>query len=67
MLWMAGGKVQRWKKRLLQSELKYYFKGDVYEHVEELEKKGYVKSAKHKTTKELKPTPLFYEHFKSFE
>ncbi len=55
------------KKKLLQSELKYYFKGDVYEHVDELVRKHYLSAAKHKTTKELRPTPLFYEHFKGVE
>ncbi|MFH1199612.1 MAG: SMC-Scp complex subunit ScpB [Candidatus Micrarchaeota archaeon] len=55
------------KKKLLQSELKYYFKGDVYEHVEELVAKHYLTAVKFKSTKELKPTPLFYEHFKGVE
>ncbi len=55
------------KKRLLQSELKYYFRGDVYDAVDDLVRKGYLKAGKFKTTKELKPTPLFFEHFKSFE
>lgn len=55
------------KKKLLQSELKYYFKGDVYEHVDELVAKRYLTATKFKTTKELKPTQLFYEHFKGVE
>ncbi|MFH1107204.1 MAG: SMC-Scp complex subunit ScpB [Candidatus Micrarchaeota archaeon] len=55
------------KKKLLQSELKYYFKGDVYEYVDDLVSKGYLSEAKFKTTKELKPTKLFFEHFKGVE
>lgn len=55
------------KKKLLQSELKYYFKGDVYEHVDELVKQGYLATQKYKNTRELKPTKLFYERFRGFE
>jgi len=55
------------KKNLLQSELKHYFRGDIYEHVGELVEKGYLTSQKHKSTRELKPTKLFYERFQGFE
>ncbi len=52
------------KKELLQSELKYYFKGDVYEAVEELVQRKYLIEERYKTTKRLKPTKLFFEKFK---
>ncbi|MBU1198173.1 SMC-Scp complex subunit ScpB [Candidatus Micrarchaeota archaeon] len=55
------------KKKMLQSELKYYFKGDVYDYVDELVRQGFITSKKFKTTKELKPTPKFFEHFQSFQ
>lgn len=55
------------KKELLQSELKYYFKGDVYEAVDELVKLKYMTWEKYKNTKKLKPTPLFFEKFKTVE
>ena len=55
------------KKKLLQSELKHYFRGDIYEYVEELAKRGYITSQKYRNTRELKPTKQFYEHFKGVE
>jgi chromosome segregation and condensation protein ScpB len=55
------------KKELLQSELKYYFKGDIYEAVDELVKLKYLTWEKYKTTKKLKPTKLFFEKFKTME
>lgn len=55
------------KKELLQSELKYYFKGDIYEAVEELVGLKYLAWEKYKTTKKLKPTKLFFDRFKMVE
>ena len=55
------------KKELLQSELKYYFKGDIYEAVQELVDLKYLQWEKYKNTKKLKPTKLFSEKFKMVE
>ncbi len=55
------------KKELLQSELKYYFKGDIYEGVQELVDLNYLTWEKYKNTKKLKPTKLFFEKFKMVE
>ncbi|MFH0971312.1 MAG: SMC-Scp complex subunit ScpB [Candidatus Micrarchaeota archaeon] len=52
------------KKELLQSELKYYFKGDIYDAVQELVDLKYLQWEKYKNTKKLKPTKLFFEKFK---
>ena len=55
------------KKELLQSELKYYFKGDIYEAVDELIKQKLLIEEKYKNTKKLKPTKLFFERYKLVE
>ncbi|MEK6953906.1 MAG: SMC-Scp complex subunit ScpB [Candidatus Micrarchaeota archaeon] len=55
------------KKELMQSELKYYFKGDIYEAVDELVKLKYLTMEKHKNTWKLKPTKLFFDRFKMVE
>ncbi len=51
------------KKELLQSELKRYFRGEIYEYVTELKVAGYVTSEKKGLTRLLKPTKKFYETF----
>ncbi|MBI5228991.1 SMC-Scp complex subunit ScpB, partial [Candidatus Micrarchaeota archaeon] len=51
------------KKQMLQSELKYYFKGEIYAYVTELKKLGYITSEKYKNTRLLKPTKKFAESF----
>jgi len=55
------------KKELLQSELKYYFKGDIYEAVDDLVNLKYLAWEKYKTTKKLKPTKLFFDRFRMVE
>lgn len=51
------------KGSLLQSQLRRYFRGDIYEYVGELKEKEYVSAEKHGLTRLLKPTKKFYETF----
>ncbi|MDP2718089.1 MAG: SMC-Scp complex subunit ScpB, partial [Candidatus Micrarchaeota archaeon] len=51
------------KKQFLQSELKHYFRGEIYAYVTELKQSGYVESKKSGNTRLLKPTTKFYESF----
>ncbi|MBI5177402.1 SMC-Scp complex subunit ScpB [Candidatus Micrarchaeota archaeon] len=51
------------KGKLLQSELKKYFRGEIYAYIHELKELGYVTSAKHGSTRLLKPTEKFFENF----
>jgi chromosome segregation and condensation protein ScpB len=51
------------KKGLKQSELKNYFRGDVYSYVKELKENEYISSEKSGLTRFLKPTKKFYETF----
>lgn len=51
------------KGQILQSGLKNYFRGEIYEYVTELKERGYIISEKHGNTRLLKPTRKFFEHF----
>ncbi len=51
------------KGKILQSELRKYFRGDVYEYIAELKDLGYVVSLKSGNTRLLKPTTKFHETF----
>lgn len=51
------------KKQFLQSDLKDYFKGEIYAYVTELKDQGYIISEKKGNTRVLKPTKRFFEHF----
>lgn len=51
------------KGKLLQSELKKYFRGDIYAYIAELKQLGYVSSEKHGNTRLLKTTEKFRENF----
>ncbi len=51
------------KGELLQSDLRKYFRGDIYEYVGELREKGYLERAKHGHSWKLKPTKKFHEEF----
>ncbi|GEM_PF-3065762 len=51
------------KKELLQSDLKHFFKGEIYAYVTELKMAGYLESKKHGNTRKLKPTTKFFESF----
>lgn len=51
------------KKSIKQSELKKYFRGEIYSYVKELKEKEYINSEKSGATKLLKPTKKFYETF----
>lgn len=51
------------KGELLQSDLRKYFKGDIYEYVGELREKGYLERAKKGHSWILKPTKKFHEEF----
>lgn len=51
------------KRELLQSDLKHFFKGEIYAYVTELKMAGYLESKKHGNTRKLKPTSKFYESF----
>jgi len=51
------------KGQILQSGLKNYFRGEIYEYVTELKDRGYIISEKHGNTRMLKPTRKFFEHF----
>lgn len=51
------------KGKLLQSELKKYFRGDIYAYIAELKELGYVSSEKSGNTRILKTTEKFRENF----
>ncbi len=51
------------KGQLLQSDLKHYFRGEIYEYVTELKELGYVESKKSGKTRILRPTTKFNENF----
>lgn len=51
------------KKQLLQSELKNYFRGEIYAYVTELREMGYLDSTHKGNTRLLKPTQKFYDSF----
>ncbi len=51
------------KKELMQSDLKHFFKGEIYAYVTELKMAGYLESKKAGNTRKLKPTSKFYESF----
>ncbi|MBI2445543.1 SMC-Scp complex subunit ScpB [Candidatus Micrarchaeota archaeon] len=51
------------KKELMQSDLKHFFKGEIYAYVTELKMAGYLESKKAGNTRRLKPTSKFYESF----
>ncbi len=51
------------KKEMLQSDLKHFFKGEIYAYVTELKQSGYIDSKRHGNTRKLKPTTKFYESF----
>ena len=51
------------KGGILQSELKKYFKGEIYEYTTELKEAGYIDSEKRGNTRYLKPSKKFSENF----
>ncbi len=51
------------KGKLLQSELKKYFRGEIYAYVHELKERGYITSDKAGATRLLRPTEKFRETF----
>ena len=51
------------KGKLLQSELKKYFRGDIYAYIAELKELGYISSEKKGNTRLLKVTEKFRENF----
>jgi chromosome segregation and condensation protein ScpB len=51
------------KKSMKQSELKNYFRGEIYSYVKELKEKEYINSEKNGLTRLLKPTKKFFETF----
>ncbi len=51
------------KKGIKQSELKNYFRGEIYTPVKELREKEYISSEKNGLTRFLRPTKKFYETF----
>jgi chromosome segregation and condensation protein ScpB len=51
------------KGQILQSGLKNYFRGEIYEYVSELKERGYITAERHGNTRLLKPTRRFFEHF----
>jgi len=51
------------KGKMLQSELRKYFRGDIYGYMTELKELGYITSEKHGNTRMVKPTSKFYENF----
>ncbi|HLC38313.1 MAG TPA: SMC-Scp complex subunit ScpB [Candidatus Norongarragalinales archaeon] len=53
------------KGQLLQSELKKYFKGEIYLYTTELKEKGYVDWEKKGNTRLLKPSKKFMETFQT--
>lgn len=51
------------KGGMMQSELKKYFKGEIYEYTTELKEAGYIDSEKRGNTRYLKPSKKFTENF----
>lgn len=51
------------KGGMLQSELKKYFKGEIYEYTTELKEAGYIDSEKRGNTRYLKPSKKFSANF----
>jgi len=51
------------KKQLLQSELKHYFRGEIYAYTSELREAGYLESTRKGNTRLLKPTQKFFDSF----
>ncbi|MFH0836008.1 MAG: SMC-Scp complex subunit ScpB [Candidatus Micrarchaeota archaeon] len=51
------------KGQLLQSDLKNYFRGEIYEYTTELKDKGYIDAKRSGNTRMLKPTQKFYDNF----
>ncbi len=51
------------KGKLMQSELKKYFRGDIYAYIAELKELGYISSEKSGNTRLLKTTEKFRENF----
>ncbi|MEW5954928.1 MAG: SMC-Scp complex subunit ScpB [Candidatus Micrarchaeota archaeon] len=51
------------KGQVLQSELKKYFRGEIYAYVHELKELDYLTAEKHGNTRLLKPTKKFHETF----
>gem|GEM_PF-2385144 len=51
------------KGGMLQSELRKYFKGEIYEYTSELKEAGYIDSEKRGNTRYLKPSKKFSENF----
>ena len=52
------------KGRMMQSELRKYFRGDIYGYITELKELGYIVSEKAGNTRAIKPTSKFYETFR---
>jgi chromosome segregation and condensation protein ScpB len=51
------------KNGILQSELRKYFRGEIYAYVRELKDREYLTSEKRGNTRLLKPTKKFHENF----
>ncbi|HEV8290250.1 MAG TPA: SMC-Scp complex subunit ScpB [Candidatus Norongarragalinales archaeon] len=51
------------KGMILQSELKHYFRGEIYQYVTELKEKQYVTAERKGLTRLLKPTKKFFESY----
>jgi chromosome segregation and condensation protein ScpB len=51
------------KNGILQSELRKYFRGEIYAYVRELKDREYLTSEKRGNTRHLKPTKKFHENF----
>lgn len=51
------------KGGLLQSELKKYFKGEIYQYTTELKEAGYIDSEKRGNTRYLRPSKKFSDNF----
>ncbi|NYZ75112.1 SMC-Scp complex subunit ScpB [Candidatus Micrarchaeota archaeon] len=49
--------------QMLQSELKKYFRGEIYAYVHELKELDYITAEKHGNTRLLKPTKKFHDTF----
>ncbi|NUN11177.1 SMC-Scp complex subunit ScpB [Candidatus Micrarchaeota archaeon] len=51
------------KGQLLQSELKNYFRGEIYAYIAELKDFGYIEATKQGATRLLKPSKKFFDTF----
>ena len=51
------------KGGMLQSELKKYFRGEIYEYTTELKEAGYIDSEKRGNTRYLRPSKKFSANF----